>query len=155
MIGRVPEVPAPDPTSDRAADRAAVEAVVARFFAAFVSGPDAAEHAADLRAVLLPQALVVRTDPTDPTTPTTYDVEGFIAPRVALLAAGTMTGFREWVVTGRTDLAGDIAQHWCTYAKAWRQDGTEHTGSGTKSIQLVRTGAGWRISAVAWTDDPA
>ncbi|AIY17670.2 Cif family virulence factor [Pimelobacter simplex] len=136
-------------------DRAAVEAVVARFFAAFVSGPDAAERAADLRAVLLPQALVVRTAPADPAGPTTYDVEGFIAPRVALLASGTMTDFREWVVAGRTDLAGDIAQHWCTYAKSWHQDGAEVTGSGTKSIQLVRTADGWRISAVAWVDDPA
>ncbi|WP_254069724.1 DUF4440 domain-containing protein [Pimelobacter simplex] len=136
-------------------DRAAVEAVVARFFAAFVSGPDAAERAADLRAVLLPQALVVRTDPADPAGPTTYDVEGFIAPRVALLASGTMADFREWVVAGRTDLAGDIAQHWCTYAKSWHQDGAEVTGSGTKSIQLVRTADGWRISAVAWVDDPA
>ncbi|WP_377322754.1 DUF4440 domain-containing protein [Pimelobacter simplex] len=136
-------------------DRAAVEAVVARFFAAFVSGPDAAERAADLRAVLLPQALVVRTDPADPAGPTTYDVEGFIAPRVALLASGTMTDFREWVVAGRTDLAGDVAQHWCTYAKSWHQDGAEVTGSGTKSIQLVRTADGWRISAVAWVDDPA
>ncbi|KAB2811218.1 nuclear transport factor 2 family protein [Pimelobacter simplex] len=147
MIGGVPEV--------STSDRAAVEAVVARFFAAFVSGPDAAERAADLRAVLLPQALVVRTDPADPAGPTTYDVEGFIAPRVALLASGTMADFREWVVAGRTDLAGDIAQHWCTYAKSWHQDGAEVTGSGTKSIQLVRTADGWRISAVAWVDDPA
>ncbi|MFJ9315738.1 DUF4440 domain-containing protein [Pimelobacter simplex] len=136
-------------------DRAAVEAVVARFFAAFVSGPDAAERAADLRAILLPQALVVRTDSADPAGPMTYDVEGFIAPRIALLASSTMTDFREWVVAGRTDLAGDIAQHWCTYAKSWHQDGAEVTGSGTKSIQLVRTADGWRISAVAWVDDPA
>lgn len=147
MIGGVPEV--------SPSDRDAVEAVVARFFAAFVSGPDAAERAADLRAVLLPQALVVRTDPADPTGPTTYDVEGFIAPRAALLASGTMTGFREWVVSGRTDLAGDIAHHWCTYAKSWHRDGAEVTGSGTKSIQLVRTADGWRINAVVWVDDPA
>jgi hypothetical protein len=162
MISPVPEVPPPGPSSDTsadtAADRAAVEAVVARFFAAFVSGPDAAERAADLRSLLLPQALVARTDPADPADPagpTTYDVEGFLAPRIALLASGTMTGFREWVTAGRTDLAGDLAQHWCTYAKSWHQDGVEVTGSGTKSIQLVRTSDGWRITAVAWTDDPA
>ena len=33
------------------------------------------------------------------------------------------------------------------------QDGTPFTARGMKTLQLVRTSAGWRISAVAWDDE--
>ncbi|MDQ6526060.1 DUF4440 domain-containing protein [Nocardioides sp. LHD-245] len=132
------------------ADDRAVRSVVDRFFAAFVSGAHAEERAADLRAVLLPEAVLVGLAGGEPAT---YDVESFIAPRVALLGGGTLDEFREWVLDARIDRFGDIAQVWCTYAKSWRQDGAAATGGGTKSLQLVRTVAGWRISAVVWDDD--
>jgi hypothetical protein len=31
-------------------------------------------------------------------------------------------------------------------------DGERRSGCGSKTVQLVRTAAGWRISAVAWDD---
>ena len=65
-------------------DERAIVAVVEAFFAAFTSGPDAAQRLEALREVLLPEALVVRTCGGGTTT---YDVESFIAPRAALLAA--------------------------------------------------------------------
>lgn len=136
-------------TDHHAADRAAVRDVVDRFFAAFVSGPAVHDGAAVLREVLLPQAVIVRTCGDT----LVYDVEGFIAPRVALLATGDLEDFAEWVTSARIDVAGDVAQVWCTYAKAWTQAGVEHTGRGAKSAQLVRTSDGWRISAVAWDDE--
>ncbi|WP_367921850.1 hypothetical protein, partial [Nocardioides ginsengisoli] len=138
-------------SSSAADDHAEIRTVVARFFAAFVSGPDAAEHAADLHAVLLPEAVVVSAAGD---TPVTYDVDGFVAPRASVLASGALEGFREWEVAGRTDLHGDIAQHWCAYAKSWTESGSPAQGAGMKSLQLVRTAAGWRISAVAWDDEP-
>ncbi|MBM7520239.1 nuclear transport factor 2 family protein [Nocardioides nitrophenolicus] len=134
---------------DQDADDRAVRAVVDRFFAAFVSGPEAAARAEDLRAVLLPEALLVSAAGAGLTT---YDVESFIAPRVALLGSGALSDFREWVESARVDRFGEIAQVWCTYAKSWRQDGEPRTGSGAKSLQLVRTAGGWRISAVVWDD---
>lgn len=138
--------------SDGGEDRRLVEEAVRTFFDAFTSGPPDAVAArmAALREVLLPQAVVVRTCGGEPTA---YDVEGFIAPREAMLTDGTLTEFREWVVEGRTDLYGDVAQHWCTYAKEGVHDGVATSGRGTKSLQLVRTGAGWRISAAAWDDE--
>ena len=139
------DVPA-DETDDRE-----IRAVVDRFFAAFVSGTEAAARADDLRAVLLPEALLVSAAGT---TLASYDVESFIAPRVDLLGGGTLTDFREWVVDSRVDRFGDIAQVWCAYAKSWHQDGVPMTGAGAKSLQLVRTAQGWRVSAVAWDDEP-
>ena len=136
--------------ADPDSDRAAVEAVVHTFFEAFTSGPGCDERLDELAGLFLPEAVVVRTCGGEPTA---YDVAGFIAPRRALLTGGTLTGFREWELDGRTDLFGDIAQHFCSYAKEWTQDGAEQHGRGMKTTQLVRTGAGWRIAAVAWDDE--
>ena len=131
-------------------DELAIAAVVRTFFAAFTSGPGCLAGLEALREVLLPQAVVVRAGGE---APAVYDVEGFIAPRQALLAGGTLTGFSEWEVEGRTEVLGDVAQHASTYAKAWEQDGVRRTGRGRKTLQLVRMPDGWRISAVAWVDD--
>jgi hypothetical protein len=130
-------------------DHEAIADVVRTFFAAFTSGPDVGVRLEALRTVLLPEAVVVRTGGS----PVVYDVDGFIAPRQALLTGGTLVDFREWEVEGRTDVFGDIAQHFCSYAKEGVQDGTPFTARGMKTLQLVRTPSGWRISAVAWADE--
>lgn len=135
---------------DPESDRAAIAGLVETFFAAFTSAPDAAERLDALRGLFVPGAVIVRTCGTEPTV---YDVDGFIAPRAALLAGGTLSDFREWPLDGRTDVFGDIAQHFGTYAKSWVQDGTPMTGRGMKTLQFIRTSAGWRISAAAWDDE--
>lgn len=137
-------------TRDDTSDRAAVQAVVDAFFSAFVSGPDCSERMDRLRALLLPQAVVVRTCGLEPAVMT---VEEFIAPREALLAGGSLTGFREWAVEGRIDVFGDIAHWFGSYAKAGTQGGETFTGRGMKTIQLIRTAQGWRVSAAAWDDE--
>ncbi len=132
------------------ADRAAIASIVATFFAAFTSGPDSAERLQALRAVFLPGALIVRTCGLEPVV---YDVDSFIEPRQALLTGGSLIDFSEWELTGRTEVFGDIAHHFCSYAKAGTQDRVAFTGRGMKTIQFIRTVAGWRISAAAWDDE--
>ena len=139
----------PQPTGV-AADRAAIAAIVQTFFAAFTSGPDATARLDALRQAFLPEAVIVRTCGGEPTV---YDVDGFIAPRQALLSGGTLVDFREWELSGHTELFGDIAQHFCSYAKTGVQDGAPFTGRGMKTLQFVRTSAGWQISAAAWDDE--
>ena len=131
-------------------DLADIAAVVERFFAAFTSGPGLTERMAGLRELFLPGAVIVRTCGLPLTV---YDVDGFIAPRLELLSGDTLTGFREWETSGRTEVFGDVAQRWSSYAKEWTQDGERVAGRGRKTIQLVRTDAGWRISAAAWDDE--
>jgi hypothetical protein len=131
-------------------DETGIAAVVRTFFDAFASGPGCDERLDALHRVFLPGAVIVRTCGDEPVV---YDVAGFIAPRRELLTGGTLTGFREWEVAGETVVSGDIAQHFCTYAKSWQQDGTTRTGRGAKTMQLVRTAGGWRLSAVAWDDE--
>jgi hypothetical protein len=139
-----------NPSYDADADRAAIADIVRTFFAAFTSGPESAERLDALRKVFLPEAVIVRTCGL---TPAVYDVDGFIAPRQALLAGGALVDFREWEESGRTEVFGDVGQHFCTYAKEGVQDGRRFTGRGMKTIQLVRTADGWRISAAAWDDE--
>ena len=56
-------------------------------------------------------------------------------------------------VAGRVEVFGDIAHWFGGYAKAGTQEGEPFTGRGMKTIQLVRTADGWRISAAAWDDE--
>ena len=139
---------ASQPGADR--DRAEIEAVLRGFFEAFTSGADSAARLGRLRELLLADAVIVRTCGGEPTV---YGVEAFIAPRAALLAGGTLTDFSEWPVSGRLDLFGDIAQWFGSYAKTGIQDGVPFDARGMKSVQFVRTAAGWQISAVAWDDE--
>jgi hypothetical protein len=133
-----------------ASDRAAISAIVRTFFAAFTSGADCAVRLDALRDVFLPAAVIVKTCGGEPVV---YGVDSFIAPRQALLTGGTLVGFAERELSGHTEVFGDIAQHFCSYAKAGMQDGTPFTARGMKTLQFVRTSAGWRISAVAWDDE--
>jgi hypothetical protein len=133
-----------------AGDRAAIAELVQIFFAAFVSGPELSRRLDAMREVLLPQAVIVRTCGGEPAV---YDVESFIGPRRELLSSDRLTHFSEWEVSGRSELFGDIATHFCSYAKSGVQGGTPFTARGMKVFQFVRTGAGWRISAVAWDDE--
>jgi len=131
-------------------DRAEIARIMSAFFDAFTSGPDVAARLDALRGLCLPEAVIIKTCGGEPTT---YDVDGFIAPRRALLTKGALVGFREWELAGRTEVFGDIAQHYCSYAKQGVQDGVEFSARGMKTVQLVRTTLGWRISAVAWDDE--
>jgi hypothetical protein len=131
-------------------DRSAIEEIVRTFFAAFTSGADCVARLDGLRQLFLPEAVIVRAGDGGPTV---YGVDDFIAPRMRLLSSGDLTEFREWELSGRTDVFGDIAQHFCSYAKTGVQHGTAFTGRGRKTLQFVRTPAGWRISAAAWDDE--
>ncbi|AGL15497.1 DUF4440 domain-containing protein [Actinoplanes sp. N902-109] len=137
-------------TDEADADRAAIAELVHTFFGAFASGADCAARLAALPEMFLPGAVIVRTGGGEPIV---YDVDGFLAPRRELLTGGTLTGFSEWEVAGRTEVYGDIAHRFCEYAKSGVQEGKPFTGRGGKTLQFVRTAAGWRISAVAWSDE--
>jgi hypothetical protein len=133
-----------------ARDRGAIADIVRTFFAAFTSGPECVGRLDSLRAVLLPEAVITRGGGAEPVV---YDVDGFIEPRQALLTGGRLLDFSEWELAGHTEVFGDIAHHFCSYAKSGVQDGTPFTGRGKKSLQFVRTPSGWKISAAAWDDE--
>ena len=124
--------------------------MVRTFFAAFTSGPGSVDRLDTLRSVFLPDAVIVRAGGGEPAV---CGVDSFINPRQGLLSGGPLVDFSEWELRGRTEVFGDIAQHFCAYAKAGVLDGTPFTGRGMKTLQFVRTPDGWRISAAAWDDE--
>ena len=130
-------------------DVAAIGDLVRCFFAAFTSGDRAESGIEALRAAMLPDAIVVRTCGQ---TPTVYGVESFLAPRHRLLTDGSLTEFTEQAGRGRIDVFGDIGHWFGHYTKDGLLHGEPYPGAGMKSIQFVRTAAGWRISAAAWDD---
>ncbi|MGC4938833.1 DUF4440 domain-containing protein [Kribbella sp. DT2] len=131
-------------------DTEQIEGIVRAFFAAFTSGDGVAERLGTLRDLLLPSALIVKTCGAEPVA---YGVEDFIAPRQELLTGGRLTDFREWAEDGRTEIFGDIAHWFGAYGKSGVQDDVPFTGRGMKTVQFVRTTAGWRISSAAWDDE--
>ena len=136
--------------ADEQADRAEIADIVRIFFEAFTSGPGCDERMEALRERFLPEAVIVRTGGGEPAV---HDVDGFIAPRRKILTDGTLEEFHEWELSGHTELFGDIAHHFCSYAKEGVQASKPIAGRGMKTMQLVRTAVGWRVSGVAWDDE--
>ncbi|MFD9421088.1 MULTISPECIES: DUF4440 domain-containing protein [unclassified Streptomyces] len=127
-----------------------IDAVTAEFFGAFDNRGGQGADVARIRRLLLPGGVIVKTGPDF----TVQTVEEFIEPRQRLLSDGRLVEFSEWETSERTDIAGDIASRFGEYRKSGILDGEPFEGGGTKTIQFVRTSAGWRISAFAWYDRP-
>jgi hypothetical protein len=134
-----------------AEDHRTIDGLVRTFLAAFTSGPEVNERLEALRNIFIPEATIIFAGGPQPRV---YDLEAFIAPRQQLLTQGALRDFHEWEESGHTQVFGGIAQHWSTYAKSGVQNGDAFTGRGQKTMQFVRTATGWRITSVAWDDEP-
>ena len=132
-------------------DRAQIDALVRRFFAGFTNRGDAIATLAALPHYFAADAVVRVGDALGDVTAT--GVHGFIAPRAELLLGGRLREFEEHETAQHTEIAGPIAQRWLRYEKSGELDGRPFEGAGTKAMQLVRTRRGWKIAALAWSDD--
>ena len=133
-------------------DVAELTRLVDEFFAAFTSDADTDARLDRLPELFLPGAGIVRTCGPPATR---YDVDGFIAPRRALLTGGSLVEFSEQATHGRLDIFGDIAAWFGGYVKQGLLDGQPYPGAGMKSIQFVRTESGWKIASAVWDDERA
>lgn len=86
--------------------------------------------------------------------PVVYDVASFLEPRKTILTDGTVREFSEYETSAQTHVYGNIAQRFSRYEKNWIASGVRVEGRGAKVTQFVRTPQGWKISSVAWDDDP-
>lgn len=131
-------------------DREQIDRIVTRFFAAFDNRNGRVPSLAALTALFAPGAIIAhdtgaRCDH--------YSVLAFAEPRLRLLAGGELVDFREWETRASTDLAGAVAARTSAYRKEGRLRGQPYGGSGRKFFQLGRLAEGWRITALAWSDD--
>lgn len=133
-------------------DAAQIEALVQRFWGAFDNRDARTPTLAALPFWLLPDAQVRRRDGASGLQ--CMDVPAFVLPRADLLFGGRLREFSEWELEQQSWRSGGTAQRWVRYEKSGQLDGAPFTGRGSKSLQLVKTGAGWKVAAVLWEDEP-
>ena len=131
-------------------DRAAIDVLVHGFFAVFDNRRGRRPRLGALHEICLPECVIVKGSAEGPAV---CSLEAFIAPRAALLMSSELVEFSEEEVEGRTDLFGGVAQRFCVYRKAGVLNGQAFSARGMKTLQFVKTAAGWKISAFAWEDE--
>lgn len=132
-----------------AAAKAELDALMGSFMDAFTNTGGRPPRLHAVREVFIPQGMIIMNLPEGPVV---YDLDTFLAPRQAMLTDGTLTEFSEWETAERTEIFGSVAHRYSAYGKSGRRDGSWFEGGGRKTTQFVRTPAGWRMSAMAWTD---
>ena len=130
---------------------AQIDAIIAAFFGAFDNRNGRSPSLDDLTCLFLPGALIVRDTGPDCEH---CSVAQFAAPRLQLLTNGSLVGFHEWETEHSTQVTGSVAVRASRYRKQGTFHGRPYEGTGQKFFQLGRLAAGWRISAIAWADDP-
>jgi RimJ/RimL family protein N-acetyltransferase len=137
--------------ADVTSDEDLIDALSAAFFDAFGNVDGRKVDLGTLTSSFLPGAVVVsHGEPVK-----VESLAEFLSPRQELLTSGELIDFKEWETSGTTLVFGNVAQRLVHYAKSGVRHGAPFSGSGTKTMQLVRTAEGWRISAIAWSDDSA
>ena len=80
-------------------------------------------------------------------------VQQFIEPRVVAVRNGELTRFHEIELSETTEIFGNVAHRFNSYAKSGTIKGIPFTARGMVSTQFIKTTAGWKISAMAWDDE--
>ncbi len=129
-------------------DRLEVELLTRQFFGVFTKKGLKRPRLRWLEKLCLPKALFIKCTGYKPEI---FNLRTFAATRRAILEGGELAEFAEFETSGETKIAGGIAQRFSFYEKSGIRDGAAFEEKGAKTFQFVKTAAGWRISAVAWT----
>ncbi|WP_432172725.1 GNAT family N-acetyltransferase [Streptomyces sp. Tue6028] len=121
------------------------------FIGAFTNTGDRHPDLDVIRDVFIPQGRIIANVGDEPVI---YDLDAFIEPRQKMLTDGTLTEFSEWETSERTEIFGSIAHRFSEYRKSGYRHGKRFEGGGCKTTQFLRTRSGWKISSLAWDDEP-
>ncbi len=80
------------------------------------------------------------------------DLIAFKTPRIKLFQNGQLLNFHEWETSHKTMIEGNLATRQSKYQKTGFLNGETYQGQGTKHFQLIKTLAGWKITAMTWED---
>ncbi len=131
-------------------DREQIDDIVARFFRAFDNRDGRIPSLTEIASVFVPGAIVVH----DTGSRCEHcSVSEFAEPRVRLLTDGGLVDFHEWETENSTHVVGRVAARTSRYRKEGQLNGQPYEGGGQKFFQFAEMAEGWRISAVAWSDD--
>ena len=133
------------------ADELAIDELTARFFTTFTNRNGVIPDFDRFDELFIPEATLVKNVGG---MPVVYDVASFLEPRKTILTDGTVREFSEYETSAQTHVYGNIARNALVAIKNWIASGVRVEGRGAKVTQFVRTPQGWKISWVAWDDDP-
>lgn len=127
-----------------------LDQLIAAFFQAvsFREGGSPAYY--QLYDLFLDNALLIKNSGTAPEIAT---VSQFIEPRIQLIRSGQLTAFSEVELAAITEIFGNAAHRFSTYAKTGVQNSVSFAARGMISTQFIKTPNGWKISAMAWDDE--
>ncbi|MFJ5775351.1 GNAT family N-acetyltransferase [Streptomyces sp. NPDC093094] len=135
----------------RSAVQAELDRLMGVFTGAFTNTGGRRPDLGVLREVFVPQGRIIANVGAEPVI---YDLDSFIEPRQRMLTDGTLTEFSEHEVAERTEIHGSVAHRFSRYRKSGCHHGEWFEGTGHKTVQFLRTPAGWRMSSLAWDDEP-
>lgn len=130
--------------------KALLDGLVIRFFSLFTNTDGRMPDLQAIHELVIPEGIIIKNvgGKTE-----IFSVTSFIEPRQKILTDGTLTDFREEEISETTDISGSVAHRLCFYKKSGFMDGRSFQTTGVKTIQFIRRGERWWISAVAWDDD--
>ncbi len=135
---------------DAGQTKAELDRLVDEFFRAVSFEAGTSPNYEDIRQLFIEEGLLVKNTAPSPEIAT---VGQFIRPRLASWRAGELTRFREIELREATQVFGNVAHRFSSYAKSGMLNGVAFAARGMISTQFVRTPRGWRISAMAWDDE--
>ena len=134
--------------------RIAVKAELDRLIADFVRAVSFEQGATppyeNIHGLFIETGLLVKNTTS---TPEISTVSQIIEPRQGMVRSGNLTRFNEVELCESTEIFGNVAHRFSSYAKSGTMKGVPFTARGMISTQFVQTPAGWKISAMAWDDE--
>lgn len=131
--------------------KAAIDTLTHRFFKAFTTNERGELNLGVIYDLFIAEGLIVKNVGPHPEV---YNLDQFIEPRKTLLTSGVLENFREEELSEHTEIFGRIAQRFSRYRKSGSLNGTPFETEGMKTIQFIQTKHGWKMSALAWDDEP-
>jgi hypothetical protein len=135
---------------DRTAIKAELDRLTTEFFRAVSFEEGEMPPFDNLHGLFIDAGLLIKNVSSKPEIST---VSQFIEPRQASVRSGELTRFNEAELSEATEIFGNVAHRFNSYAKSGTMKGVPFSARGMISTQFIRTPAGWRISAMAWDDE--
>ena len=132
--------------------KAELDGLMATFLGAFANPGGTRPNVEGIYEVFIPEGMIISNAGA---TPVIYDLRRFVEPREKILTDGTLTEFREWETAETTEIYGSVAHRFSEYRKSGYLNGEWFEGRGMKTTQFVKTPSGWKMSSLAWDDEPA
>ncbi|MBM0224328.1 GNAT family N-acetyltransferase [Micromonospora sp. ATA51] len=132
--------------------KAELDGLMATFLGAFANPGGTRPNVEAIEEVFIPEGMIISNVGA---TSVIYDLRQFVEPREKILTDGTLTEFREWETSETTEIYGSIAHRFSEYRKSGYLKGEWFEGRGRKTTQFVKTPSGWKMSSLAWDDEPA